>query len=72
MYHAELERKYVPVMIPLMTGNVVFPRFISWDVTKRSKEFLEDREYKYDTNVDAQITELLHNTAWFNNTLGME
>lgn len=71
LYHAELERKFVPVMIPLLTGNVVFPRFLSWDVDRKSKEFAENRADKFDTNVEAQITELLHTTAWHNNTLGM-
>lgn len=70
LYHAELERKYVPVMIPLITGNVVFPRFLSWDVERKSKEFAEERELKFDTNIDAQITETLHTTAWHDNTLG--
>lgn len=71
LYHAELERKYIPVMIPLMTGNVVFPRFLSWDVDRKSQEFTEGRE-QFDGNIDAQITELLHTTAWYNNTLGTE
>lgn len=70
LYHAELERKYVPVMIPLLTGNVIFPRFLSWDIQRRTKEFEEEREFRFDTNVDAQITEALHNTAWHSNTLG--
>lgn len=70
LYHAELERNYVPILIPLITGNVVFPRFLSWDVDRKGKMFAQDREDKFDVNVDSQITELLHTTAWHNNTLG--
>lgn len=57
-------------MIPLLTGNVVFPRFLSWDVERKAKEFVEEREVRFDSNVDAQITEYLHTAAWHNNTLG--
>lgn len=69
VYHAEVERRYMPVVLPLLTGNVIFPRFLSWDVDRKRKEFAEERE-KFANNVDGQITELLHTTAWPNNTLG--
>lgn len=65
-YKASLMREYVPVVVPLLVGNVLFPRLLPWEVNA-SKE-------NYQTSLlmptDATVTELLIQTAYHTNTLG--
>lgn len=51
-------------------GNVLFPRFLPWEV-KSSKDALIKARKSLESNPDNLITELLHQTAWHNNTLGL-
>lgn len=69
VYSAECLRKSVPIMVSLLTGNVLFPRFLPWEI-KANVEKLSDTKTKLENSPEALITELLHTTAWHNNTLG--
>lgn len=66
-YTASLLREYVPVAVPLLIGNVLFPRFLPWEVTAAHEQI--DLSKKMD--VDAAVSELLIQTAYHNNTLGL-
>lgn len=69
VYSADCLRQYMPIMISILTGNVLFPRFLPWEISRNSENFLDSKK-KLESNPDALITELLHTTAWHNNTLG--
>lgn len=68
-YHCEVLREFMPIVVPLLVGNVLFPRLLPWEVkgahetTKTSIEALK-------TNPDAMVKEMLHRAAYYNNTLG--
>eukprot|EP00371_Babesia_bovis_P002869 XP_001611516.1 mitochondrial processing peptidase alpha subunit [Babesia bovis T2Bo] len=69
-YHGECLRRDVPIMVNLLIGNVLFPRFLPWEM-KASKSRLDDRRKQIMSSPDQYITELLHSVAWHNNTLGL-
>ncbi|KAK1444817.1 metalloprotease [Babesia gibsoni] len=69
-YHGECLRKDMPIMLNLLIGNVLFPRFLPWEM-KANKERLKDKLKQVQETPDLLITELLHSVAWHNNTLGL-
>ncbi|KAI4837752.1 mitochondrial-processing peptidase subunit alpha [Plasmodium brasilianum] len=69
VYTCECLKEYLPVVTNLLIGNVLFPRFLSWEM-KNNVNRLNVMRKKLFENIEMYITELLHNTAWHNNTLG--
>ncbi|GBE59270.1 mitochondrial processing peptidase alpha [Babesia ovata] len=69
-YHGECLRKDVPIMVNLLIGNVLFPRFLHWEM-KANKSRLDDKRKQIHETPDMLVTELLHSVAWHNNTLGL-
>lgn len=68
-YQVELQREYLPLALPLMIGNVLFPRLLPWEVKSAQKKLKAARE-ELEGSADAMINELLHKAAYCNNTLG--
>ena len=70
MYKVSVPREYVPLVVPIITGNVIFPRILRWEV-----DACKDEIYKqmngYNDDVDNVVSELFHETAFMNNTLGL-
>jgi processing peptidase subunit alpha len=69
VYKVELMREYMPYAVPLMIGNVLFPRLLPWEVKAASKKVKEARA-AVEGDADAMVNELLHKAAYCNNTLG--
>jgi processing peptidase subunit alpha len=69
VYKVELMREYVPFAVPLMIGNVLFPRLLPWEVKAASKK-VKDARAAHEADPDAMVNELLHKAAYCNNTLG--
>jgi processing peptidase subunit alpha len=65
-YSASVLREYLPVVVPLLIGNVLFPRFLPWEVTAAHELINQSKAM----DVDATVSELLVQTAFHNNTLG--
>jgi len=70
VYHADVMREFVPLVVPLMIGNVLFPRLLPWEVKAAHKEIKEARS-RLEKDSDAMVNELLHKAAYCNNTLGL-
>lgn len=68
-YKVAVMREFVPLVVPLLIGNVLFPRLLPWEVKAASKEVKEARA-KLEKDADAMVSELLHKAAYCNNTLG--
>lgn len=69
VYQVGVMREFVPLVVPLMIGNVLFPRLLPWEVKAASKAVKEARA-KLEKDADAMVSELLHKAAYCNNTLG--
>lgn len=69
-YHGECLRKDMPIMLNLLIGNVLFPRFLPWEM-KANKERLNEKRKHVNETPDLLATEMLHSVAWHNNTLGL-
>lgn len=69
-YRAECLRGYSPILIPLLIGNVLFPRLLRWEIGKNAAKLASVRT-KIQNSPEDLVGELLHQTAWHNNTLGM-
>lgn len=69
VYSAEFLRSALPVILPILTGNVLFPRLLPWEMKAQKERLLATRE-RLERSPDALVTEVLHTTAWHNNTLG--
>ncbi|KEP64802.1 UNVERIFIED_CONTAM: peptidase M16, alpha subunit, putative [Hammondia hammondi] len=69
VYSAECLRSHMPLLVPMLTGNVLFPRFLPWEL-KACKEKLIMARKRLEHMPDQMVSELLHTTAWHNNTLG--
>lgn len=67
VYNVEVMREFVPLVIPLMVGNVLFPRLLPWEVKAAHKKVGEARSA---LDADAIVSEMLHKAAFCNNTLG--
>lgn len=70
VYQVDVMREYVPLVVPLMVGNVLFPRLLPWEV-KASSKMVKDERKALEGNPDAMVSELLHKAAYCNNTLGL-
>jgi processing peptidase subunit alpha len=68
-YKVDVMREYVPLVLPLMIGNVLFPRLLPWEVKAASK-LVKDARAALEGDSDAMVSELLHKAAYCNNTLG--
>lgn len=69
VYQVDVMREYVPLVVPLMIGNVLFPRLLPWEV-KASIPKVKTARAALEANPDEMINELLHRVAYCNNTLG--
>lgn len=70
VYQVDVMREFVPLVVPLMIGNVLFPRLLPWEVKAASKKVKEARA-ALEKDPDAMVSELLHKAAYCNNTLGL-
>eukprot|EP00916_Digyalum_oweni_P023547 GHVL01039075.1.p1 GENE.GHVL01039075.1~~GHVL01039075.1.p1 ORF type:complete len:530 (-),score=103.38 GHVL01039075.1:60-1649(-) len=71
VYQAECLREYVPYFVPILVGNILFPRFLPWEV-KEVQFKIEKQQKKLEKNPEALVSELIHQAAWHNNTLGLK
>ncbi|OEH74548.1 mitochondrial-processing peptidase alpha [Cyclospora cayetanensis] len=69
MYTAECQREQMPLLLPMLTGNVLFPRLLPWEL-KANHDKLLHMKHRIERTPDQMVSELLHTTAWHNNTLG--
>jgi len=68
-YKVDVLREFMPLAVPLMIGNVLFPRLLPWEVKQALPE-LEAARKAREADTDAVVNDLLHKTAYCNNTLG--
>jgi len=59
----------MPLLVPMLIGNVLFPRLLNWEVKDRHR-FVDKQRRQLEKKPDAFLTEMLHITAYHNNTLG--
>lgn len=69
LYQVDVQRELLPYVVPLMVGNVLFPRFLPWEVKSAHGDVKTDKEGIL-KNPDTMVSELLHKAAYCNNTLG--
>lgn len=69
VYSIDVMREFVPLVVPLMVGNVLFPRLLPWEVKASTKKVKEAQDALM-KDPDAMVNELLHKAAYCNNTLG--
>mmetsp|Transcript_2380 Transcript_2380/g.2763 ORF Transcript_2380/g.2763 Transcript_2380/m.2763 type:complete len:447 (+) Transcript_2380:56-1396(+) len=69
VYQVQVLREFVPLVIPLMVGNILFPRLVPWEVKAAHKKAKEAKD-ALAKDADATVSELLHKAAYCNNTLG--
>merc|ERR1712187_563918 len=69
MYEVSVMREYVPLVIPLMIGNILFPRLLPWEV-KAAHGKVKEARAALEQDPDAMVSELLHKAAYCNNSLG--
>lgn len=69
VYQVNVMREYVPLVVPLIIGNVLFPRLLPWEVKAAHKNVQLARAAQ-ESCPDSMINELLHSAAFCNNTLG--
>lgn len=67
VYQVDVLREFVPLALPLMIGNVLFPRLLPWEVKAAHKKV---KEAKAAMDADDMVSELLHKAAFCNNSLG--
>merc|ERR1719384_411514 len=67
VYKVDVMREFMPLVVPLMVGNVLFPRLLPWEVKAAHKKVAEAKSA---LDADAIVSELLHKAAFCNNTLG--
>jgi processing peptidase subunit alpha len=68
-YSVDVMREFMPLAVPMLIGNVLFPRLLPWEVKAAHKGVDAARE-GLAADPDATINELLHKTAYCNNSLG--
>ena len=71
MYHIETLRDQMPIMVPLLLGNTLFPRLLPWEVN-RVHQYVEPSNKKLRETPEKYIMELLYETGFHNNTLGLK
>lgn len=69
VYSTECLRQQMPLLLPMLTGNVLFPRLLPWELTANHDKLLHAK-HRIERMPDQMVSELLHQTAWHNNTLG--
>lgn len=69
MYHIETLRDQMPIMLPMLIGNTLFPRLLPWEVNK-VHQYVAVANKKLREQPDKFIMELLYQTAFHNNSLG--
>jgi len=69
IFQVDVMREYIPLVVPLMIGNVLFPRLLPWEV-KAAVAKVKTARASLDASPDDMINELLHKAAYCNNTLG--
>jgi processing peptidase subunit alpha len=69
-YKVDTMREFVPLVLPMMIGNVLFPRLLPWEVKAAHKKVAEARA-ALAADPDAMVNEMLHKAAYCNNTLGL-
>ena len=67
IYQIGVKREYVPLVVPLLVGNVLFPRLLPWKV-KASQKTVQDANSA--VSPDETVRDLLRKAAYGNNTLG--
>lgn len=55
----------------MLTGNVLFPRFLPWEIKQNAEKLLQSR-HRVERAPDQAVAELLHQAAWHNNSLGLK
>jgi len=70
VYKVGCLREFMPLVLPMMIGNVLFPRLLPWEVKAAHKLVAVDQA-KVAGDADAMVSMLLHKAAWCNNTLGL-
>eukprot|EP00929_Paragymnodinium_shiwhaense_P076791 TRINITY_DN3952_c0_g3_i1.p1 TRINITY_DN3952_c0_g3~~TRINITY_DN3952_c0_g3_i1.p1 ORF type:complete len:547 (+),score=149.47 TRINITY_DN3952_c0_g3_i1:237-1643(+) len=66
-YQVEVQREFMPFAVPLLIGNVLFPRLLPWEVKSAHADVAKARAAM---GADGIVSELLHKAAYCNNTLG--
>lgn len=69
VYQVDVPREFVPLVVPLLVGNVLFPRLLPWEI-KAAHSKVKEARAALEANPDAMVSELLHKAAYCNNTLG--
>jgi len=69
LYHVDVLREYVPVVLPLMLANVLCPSFLPDEVTA-VHEHVREVQQQLQENPESLLAELLHIHAYQGNTLG--
>jgi processing peptidase subunit alpha len=66
-YQATTLPEHLPFVVPILIGNILFPRFLRWEVKAEVEDALE-RKWS-----EPEIVEgMLHAAAFTNNTLGLK
>jgi processing peptidase subunit alpha len=68
VYQVGVMREYVPLVVPLLVGNVLFPRLLPWEVTASQKAAKAANQA---VSADESVREMLQKTAYCNNSLGL-
>lgn len=68
-YTVQVMREFMPLVVPLLVGNVLFPRLLPWEV-KTAQAGVAEAQAAMAADPDASVNDLLHKTAYCNNTLG--
>merc|ERR1719183_1498986 len=67
LYQVDVMREYAPLVVPLLVGNILFPRLLPWEV-KAAQAGVKQARAELAANPDAMVNELLHKAAYCNNT----
>jgi processing peptidase subunit alpha len=68
VYQVGVMREYVPLVVPLLVGNVLFPRLLPWEVKASHAQV---RDANASVSIDETVREMLRNAAYCNSTLGL-
>lgn len=68
-YSVNVMREFMPLAVPLLVGNVLFPRLLPWEV-KAAQEGVALAADNLAADPDASVNAMLHQAAYCNNTLG--
>jgi len=66
-YTVNVMREYVPLVVPMLVGNVLFPRLLPWEVKAAHAGVAAAAASQTPDDV---VNEMLHATAYCNNSLG--